>query len=206
MSRKEKEKAVRRQAILDAAALVFAKYGYENASMNEIAKLSEFTKRTLYQYFEDKADLYLSVLIQRYSLLVSALLDTDCNGMSGIEALRHSLYTYYECFQKRPDTFRIMHDFGAVRGMTNNPQLRTFLDIDAQTTQFIIRLIEQGQADGTVTAKQDATTTSIHIKFLVSAVFDELIMVGSAYAKHIGKTEDEFAHSLFEMIVSMLKS
>lgn len=206
MTRKEKEQLARKQFIIDAAAAVFAKHGYENSSMNEIAARAEFTKRTLYQYFEDKADLYLSVLVDRYGILISSLVEEDYQDLSGIDAIQQSILKYYACYKEHLDTFRIMYDFGIVRNLTENPKSKEFLAIDMRTTQFIVTLVERGQSDGTVSTKWDPMTTSIHLKFLISAVFDELVMVGRSYSQHIGASEDEFAHGLFDMIVDMMRS
>ena len=57
-TRKEKEKETREAEIINAAERLFYKHGFDDVSMDNIAKESEFTKRTLYQYFEHKEDLY----------------------------------------------------------------------------------------------------------------------------------------------------
>lgn len=54
----------RRQAIVAAAAAVFLEYGYENASMAEIAARSGGSKATLYSYFSSKEELFLVVMKQ----------------------------------------------------------------------------------------------------------------------------------------------
>ena len=52
----------RRKKILDAAQKEFTKNGYEGASLNEIIREVEISKGSLYYYFEDKTDLYLTVI------------------------------------------------------------------------------------------------------------------------------------------------
>ena len=52
----------RRKKILDAAQKEFTKSGYEGASLNEIIQEAEISKGSLYYYFEDKTDLYLTVI------------------------------------------------------------------------------------------------------------------------------------------------
>lgn len=54
----------RRQAILDAAKIVFEEMGYEKASMGTIAERMGGSKATLYNYFESKEALFFE-LIQR---------------------------------------------------------------------------------------------------------------------------------------------
>lgn len=52
LSRRERERLRRRQAILQAARAVFAERGYENATLDEVAERAEFGKGTLYNYFD----------------------------------------------------------------------------------------------------------------------------------------------------------
>ncbi len=52
----------RRAAILSAAASEFAASGFEGASYNRIIELAETSKGSMYYYFEDKADLYATVV------------------------------------------------------------------------------------------------------------------------------------------------
>jgi len=48
----------KRNRILDAAIEEFAAHSYDTASMSNIARQAEIAKGSLYQYFEDKKDLY----------------------------------------------------------------------------------------------------------------------------------------------------
>jgi AcrR family transcriptional regulator len=50
--------ATRRQAILDAALMVFAEHGFEAARLDEVAARAGVAKGTLYLYFKDKEALF----------------------------------------------------------------------------------------------------------------------------------------------------
>ncbi|MCS6926369.1 MAG: TetR/AcrR family transcriptional regulator [Candidatus Binatia bacterium] len=60
---REQARASVRQAILDAARVLFAKEGYAGLSMRRLAESIGYTPRTIYFYFADKDDL-LSELIE----------------------------------------------------------------------------------------------------------------------------------------------
>ncbi len=62
LSRKEKERLFRRATILDAAVGIFAKKGYRDATLDEIAITSEFGKGTIYNYFKSKEDIYSAII------------------------------------------------------------------------------------------------------------------------------------------------
>ena len=52
----------KQQRILDAAIAEFGEHGFEQASYNRIIELAEISKGAMYYYFEDKADLYVTLL------------------------------------------------------------------------------------------------------------------------------------------------
>lgn len=75
--RREREKEMRQQQILDAAKRVFSAKGFRSATMEDIAREAELSPGALYTYFNKKDDLYASLNIQ----VLEALID-------GAEALR----------------------------------------------------------------------------------------------------------------------
>jgi AcrR family transcriptional regulator len=48
----------RRQHVLDAALLIFARYGYRKASMEDVARAADISRPGLYLYFPSKQDLF----------------------------------------------------------------------------------------------------------------------------------------------------
>lgn len=206
MNRKEKEIEARKQYIIDAAAKIFGRDGYDNASVNEIAKEAEFTKRTLYKYFKDKADLYLSVLVQTYGEMVDELLKQRYEEKSGIDILKKSIESQYVYYKKSPETFKIMYDIGNVRKITDNKKIERFLEIDNKITKSIMEIVELGQRDGSISKKYDSATTTINLKFIISSIFDKLSIAGDNYINHIDLSKEEFESTLIDMIIKIVKN
>jgi uncharacterized protein (TIGR03086 family) len=61
----ERRRAMTRQHLLDAAAIVFAKQGFHAATIDEIAAYAGFTKGAVYSNFKNKDDLFLALLDDR---------------------------------------------------------------------------------------------------------------------------------------------
>lgn len=61
------------KAILDSAAALFARTGYPNAKMQDIAKACGASKSMLYHYFETKDDLLYAMLEEHLLLLIAAM-------------------------------------------------------------------------------------------------------------------------------------
>ncbi|MGA7143671.1 MAG: TetR/AcrR family transcriptional regulator [Desulfobacterales bacterium] len=65
LPRREREKLRHRQEILTAALSLFSEKGYHNVSMHEIANKAEFAIGTLYNFFENKEDLYKALVLEQ---------------------------------------------------------------------------------------------------------------------------------------------
>jgi len=69
MNRRERKKEETRENIIDCAASFFREKGFQETSMEEIAKKSDVSKGTLYNYFKDKESIlvgYFQVVIADY--------------------------------------------------------------------------------------------------------------------------------------------
>ena len=74
LSRRDRERFARRQAILGAALAVFAEKGYEGATLDEVAERAEFGKGTLYNYFPSgKEEILFALLDEVYDGLVAII-------------------------------------------------------------------------------------------------------------------------------------
>jgi len=61
--RKEREKIVRRQQIQNAAKELFIHKGFHSTTIEEIAEKTELSPATLYLYFRNKEELYVSLIL-----------------------------------------------------------------------------------------------------------------------------------------------
>ncbi len=62
LRRRERLRLEREGRILDAAATVFAHKGFHQATIHDIAELADVADGTIYNYFENKADLLIGLM------------------------------------------------------------------------------------------------------------------------------------------------
>jgi AcrR family transcriptional regulator len=75
----ERRRAMTRQHLLDAAAIVFARNGFHGSTLDEVAATAGFTKGAVYSNFKSKDDLFLELVddrIDRQFAVVSEILET----------------------------------------------------------------------------------------------------------------------------------
>jgi AcrR family transcriptional regulator len=61
----ERRRAMTRQHLLDAAAIVFARDGFHGSTLDEVAATAGFTKGAVYSNFKSKDDLFVELLDER---------------------------------------------------------------------------------------------------------------------------------------------
>ncbi|MEW5874817.1 MAG: TetR/AcrR family transcriptional regulator [Candidatus Zixiibacteriota bacterium] len=89
-SRKERERQSRRLEIVHAARTVFARHGFNSATLEEIAERAEFGKGTLYNYFDSKDDLFTAVMDDLFHDVRAIAEEVTVNG----GALEETLLDY----------------------------------------------------------------------------------------------------------------
>ncbi len=108
--RRKRERAERRDRILDAAQLVFWREGFEAAKMGAIAEAAQLGKGTLYLYFRDKDHLALGLATRHQQQLLERferLLEESTNT-SGLELLRGLLGSYAGHMQEPIEHLRMV--------------------------------------------------------------------------------------------------
>jgi TetR/AcrR family transcriptional regulator, fatty acid metabolism regulator protein len=108
--RKTKQEVVsefRCNEILDAARKIFAKKGFADATMDEIAAACGLAKGTLYLYFKSKRDVYLRTL-QHGSTELLKRVTANTQEVTGVRAkLRTTIATRVEYAEENRDFIKI---------------------------------------------------------------------------------------------------
>jgi AcrR family transcriptional regulator len=107
LSRKEREYQARREEILRAAERIFAKNGFHNSTVAEIAKESEFAIGTLYQFFKNKEELYYTMMIEKFDLLYNTLLTEVGKNTKCFEKLNCLVGVVLAFIEQNVDFFKI---------------------------------------------------------------------------------------------------
>jgi AcrR family transcriptional regulator len=109
--RKEREKEQRRNDILSAAEKLFFARGYDNVTMDDIAKAVELNKATIYLYFKDKESLYFTVVLHGVHILNEMVREREGKAKTGFDKLWEIGHAYVSFARKYPDYNRAYNYF-----------------------------------------------------------------------------------------------
>lgn len=97
-----------RPRILDAAAQVFAREGFEGASTRALAEAAGVNIATLAYHFGDKAGLYEATIERVYERLLAVELDLDDLPPAPADRVRVLVGRLYAVARRHPDEIRIL--------------------------------------------------------------------------------------------------
>jgi len=161
--RKQREKEQRKNEIIDAAERLFFVRGYEDVSMDEIARGVELNKATLYLYFKNKEALFAAVVLRGIGILQEQYRACMENQVTGIVKVALLGEAYYRFSQEHPDYLRLIKFYGTERFSNENPGTAEVGD-GYGTCRLILRdAIREGIDDGTIRADIDPWLASMYL-------------------------------------------
>jgi TetR/AcrR family transcriptional regulator len=107
LPRRERDKLRQRQEMLAAALDLFSQKGYHNVSMHEIASQAEFAIGTLYNFFQNKEDLYRALVLEQCDKFEAAIIQALEKPGDEVEKLRYYVRTRIERFRSNLPFIRI---------------------------------------------------------------------------------------------------
>lgn len=152
----ETDVARRTQArILDAANQVIAKVGYSRLRMDAVAKGSGITRQTIYNYFPNKAQLAVAVLLREGGAVNERAKETLSDKLEGEELLSAAIIALVNAARATP-IFEGMFEEGSVgyvNELAEHSQVITHMMHD-YWSPVIDRLAEKGQVRADVSRER----------------------------------------------------
>ncbi len=185
--RKQLEYKLRREFIVEVAEKLFYEHGYENVTLNEVAKKADYTKATLYTYIKSKEDLYLEVYCIGLDKRFHYLMDKMSKAKNGFEKIRFFGQSYYEFYKENPEILYHQQylDFRPVNPEKIDETLMVrFKDLNVEGYMIVVDAIKEGIADGSV--KED-----LNPNYLYSQIIYALRAVASAAVYRRKPVKDE---------------
>jgi AcrR family transcriptional regulator len=111
--RRERQKGLLRQEILDAARDILVREGYEGLSMRKVAEQIDYSPTAIYLHFKDRDDLVFCVCEELMAGLVRELREVSERHRDPLVALKKGLRRYVDFGREHPEhyqaTFMVPH-------------------------------------------------------------------------------------------------
>ncbi|MFX0075922.1 MAG: TetR/AcrR family transcriptional regulator [Candidatus Hermodarchaeota archaeon] len=210
-SRKERETELRRQIIIEAAERLFLSEGYEKTTMDEIARQSEFSKGTLYNYFKSKDELYLAIGIKTYELIVEYTEKFTNKEEPGLSQLIAIGYAYYEFTKDHPAYSTIFHDIAVkVPDVSIKPEESlSQIEIEYLTSSnryrdLFVRILKDAIKAKAIRRDKDPILIGYILSTITSGIMSDLLE-NPEIVRRLGLDFDEIIDFTFEILAEGLK-
>jgi TetR/AcrR family transcriptional regulator len=149
--RRARERAQRRQEILNASRQVFFERGFHRPTMDDVAAQAEVSKGTIYLYFESKEEILALLLLEGLDLLLDEMETAHEMAFGGPTAALCALGNAYLRFsQANPSYFRLIMAFdrGRFEGAISRELHDQVLNHSLRGLDLLARTIEEGAQAG----------------------------------------------------------
>jgi len=156
---REKQFASKRQAVILAAGQVFRRRGYHNASMTEIASTLGLTKAALYYYIRNKEEVLFECHLMTYDAM-DDILRAKHEGASALDKLEALYIDFINMLTT--SGVSLLTEVNSL-GAENKADV---LSRRGNIERKIIRLVKQGQKEGSIRAGD----AQLHVFFFLGAL------------------------------------
>lgn len=191
----------KRRALLDAAAAEFAAHGYEGASLNGILAATGISKGAFYYYFEDKADLFATVVeeIEDAQERALSLAPEELTRENFWPRLKSRAAMSFEALAEKPWLVDLGRAFHAIpQRLREEGRLA---EVSDRVEANLVRYIERGQEVGAVRADLPAGLL-YKLVIALDRVFAEWLPERLASLDDAGRRDLE--ESLLALVTRML--
>jgi AcrR family transcriptional regulator len=148
-----------RRDLMDIAIDCFARYGYQGASIDRIAKAAGLTKGAIYYHFKDKEELLFAAVKNRVGQFERRVISDLGSVKDAVAALRHVTDVCLEHATKSNHRRLIVTLMVEAFG-TNARLSAQFRDMMRRFRAFLRSIIEVGQSQGIFRADVSAITAA----------------------------------------------
>lgn len=189
---REQRKTARRDAILAAAQDVFAKKGFDGATIADIAGAAGVASGTVYLYYESKIDLFAALNARLWEVVNGAMREANAppDVRGGTRARIHAVFTTASSHR---DLLRIVF---------LNPDPRTEVarrmsNADDARIAPLVEILQGGMDAGTVRPASPAMLARLINSLVIIALYQ-------CFIQRDGEDVDSYESTVIEMIVGAL--
>ncbi|MFX0039215.1 MAG: TetR/AcrR family transcriptional regulator [Promethearchaeota archaeon] len=211
-NRREREREQTREIIIAAAEKLFFSQGFENTTMEQIANKAEYSKGTLYNYYNSKEELYISIGNKAYNLMIENTVAFTKKQAPGLKQLLAIGYAFYEFTKKYPNYALIFHDIGIkLPDITSKPK-KELTDIEKEYTNLsykyrdiFIKILNDAIKTKAIRSDKNPALIGYILSTLTRGLIQDLIQSKDMVRKTFNLEPDDVVDFAFEIIGEGLK-
>jgi AcrR family transcriptional regulator len=183
--RKDRERELRREEIINAAEKMFITKGFDKTKMEEIAFEASLSKGTVYNYFDSKEQLYLAIANNAYQKLLEYTQKSIKRLNPGLNKLIAFGKAYYKFSEELPNYTTVIHDYDSktnfsqiiVENTTLISSSREYEELNHTLSQYrnqFIQIINEGIQNNFIRDDLDPMFLALTLSMLTGGLIKEI--------------------------------
>ena len=141
--RNERLAAEKRRLILDAAVRVFARRGFNQCRVSDIADEAGVAYGLVYHYFDSKEELLETIFRTTWTEMLARVREVEAAGVPASEAVRQVTALLLRTWRRDPDLVRVL-----VREVTRNQHVQREIEEITAAMETLEGIVRRGQETG----------------------------------------------------------
>ncbi len=162
------KKSDKYQAILEAAIRIFARRGYHNSTVSQIAREAGVADGTIYLYFKNKDDILENFFSYKTALVFDRFKEEVSLADNALDKLEKLIYRHLYEFEQNPDMAVVYQTETRIRRKVSDAKIKEMSDM---YFGLVSQIITQGQKEGVI--RQNLSIPLVK-QFIIGAI-DEVI-------------------------------
>lgn len=196
-TRKQQELDFKKSLIINAAKTIFFKNGFENSTIEDIAKEANYSKGSIYTYFKSKNEICFSIVNNYYQRIADMSAQISRENLSGLEKLLSFKNRFLIEFTQQDEFCQIFDSFKYHRGtcMKEATEISKNIEYNRQISLYLESFIDSGVSDNSIKAE-------VRPKILANALWG----LEHSFVSELRYSEVNGYNYLFNLIIESIKN
>ncbi len=209
MERRNKKNAVaalHKAQIMNAAEALFSEKGFETTTIEDISNASEYSRRTIYAYFESKDDILHNIIEKGLFILkskIEAALQSQNDFISKYKAICSAMVEYQTKYPHSFENVRKSKTEELDLGLLSETVKRIF-NLGTQINDLLADFIENGRHSGIVRQEVVPLLTVYVMWSSMTSLVTLAQTKGKFIYKQLNISESEFYDYGFKQIINSI--
>lgn len=198
--------ADKQEKIIRGSITEFAGKGYEKGNIGEIAGNSNVAKGSMYQYFDDKRDLYIFTVKQALEISMSGIryVFDDLRQENIFDFMYKGFKAAWPLLEKERDVFLLLRSVRFEADSTGRDELLGI--ITASSEELFTQIIEENKAKGLIRKDISTRLLLIYINGISAAFKSHMLDLAVSSGKDVVDTEFADNEKIITDMIDLIKN
>ncbi len=205
-NKKEAVAALHRERIMKAAEKLFSEKGYAQTTIDDISKASEYSRRTIYTYYESKDDILHHIIekgLQTLKTDIECAVNSNDDFVMGYRAICMAMSQYQKEYPHSIDN--VNNSNAANIDLSNaSDTVKHILGLGTEINTILESFVERGKKSGVVRKDIVPMLTVYVLWSSINALLTLADTKGPFICAQFAVSEDEFLDYGFKQIINSI--